>query len=64
MGGIRVDGASRVLRNDGSVIAGLYAAGSTTGGLEGGGKAAYIGGLAKAGVQGLLAAESIAAQKG
>ena len=33
----------------------------TTGGLEGGARAAYIGGLTKAGVQGLLAAEHIAA---
>lgn len=60
MGGIRVDGSSRVLDRGGAPIAGLYAAGSTTGGLEGGAKAAYIGGLTKAGVQGLLAAEHIA----
>lgn len=60
MGGVRVDGASRVLRPDGQTIDGLYAAGSTTGGLEGGVKAAYVGGLIKAGVQGLVAAEDIA----
>lgn len=60
MGGVRVDGASRVLRPDGGAIDGLYAAGSTTGGLEGGVKAAYVGGLIKAGVQGLVAAEDIA----
>ena len=60
MGGVCVDGASRVLRPDGNVIAGLYAAGSTTGGLEGGVKAAYVGGLIKAGVQALVAAEDIA----
>lgn len=60
MGGICVDGASRVLRPDGGAIPGLYAAGSTTGGLEGGVKAAYVGGLVKAGVQGLVAAETIA----
>lgn len=64
MGGIRVDGSSRVLRADGTIIDGLYAAGSTTGGLEGGERAAYIGGLTKAGVQGLLAAEHIAASLG
>lgn len=64
MGGILVDGSSRVLRRDGSIIEGLYAAGSTTGGLEGGERAAYIGGLTKAGVQGLLAAEHIAARLG
>jgi len=63
MGGIRVDGSSRVLRPDGRGIPGLYAAGSTTGGLEGGETAGYIGGLAKAGVQGLLAAEHIAAMQ-
>lgn len=61
MGGIKVDGSSRVLKPDGTVIDGLYAAGSTTGGLEGGERAAYIGGLTKAGVQGLLAAEHLAA---
>ena len=64
MGGVRVDGCSRVLRPDGSTIAGLYAAGSTTGGLEGGERAGYIGGLTKAGVQGLLAAEHIASALG
>lgn len=61
MGGICVDRDCRVLGGNGQVIAGLYAAGSTTGGLEGAGNVAYLGGLAKAGVQGLVAAESIAA---
>jgi fumarate reductase flavoprotein subunit len=61
MGGIVVDGGSRVLRPDGTSIKGLYAAGSTTGGLEGGPTVGYLGGLAKAGVQGLVAAETIAA---
>ena len=60
MGGILIDGEARVLRTDRSVIEGLYAAGSNTGGLEGGEPVGYLGGLAKAGVQGLLAAESIA----
>jgi fumarate reductase flavoprotein subunit len=60
MGGIRIDGDARVLRDDGSIIDGLYAAGTTTGGLEGGEPAAYLGGLTKAGVQGLCAAEHIA----
>ena len=41
-------------------IAGLYAAGSSTGGFEGGPNAAYIGGLSKAIVTGMRAAESIA----
>lgn len=60
MGGIVIDGEARVLRPDGSAIEGLYAAGSTTGGLEGGPPVGYLGGLAKAGTQGLIAAESIA----
>ena len=37
MGGIAIDGHGRVKRPDGSTIAGLYAAGGATGGLEGGG---------------------------
>lgn len=60
MGGIKIDANARVLRADGSAIDGLYAAGSTTGGLEGGEGATYLGGLTKAGVQGLCAAEHIA----
>lgn len=60
MGGIRVDGCCRVLRAAGGHFEGLYAAGSTTGGFEGGPHVAYIGGLTRAGVQGLLAAEHIA----
>lgn len=62
MGGIRIDGHSRVLKPDGNVLPGLYAAGSNTGGLEGGERAAYVGGLVKAGVQGLLAAEHLASE--
>lgn len=64
MGGIAIDGSCRVLARDGRPIVGLYAAGSTTGGLEGGAKAAYVGGLTKAGVHGLVAAEHIAAAAG
>lgn len=60
MGGIAIDGQARVLSNDGSVIEGLFAAGSATGGLEGGEHAGYTGGLSKAAVFGLLAAEQIA----
>jgi fumarate reductase flavoprotein subunit len=58
-GGIAVDGASRMLREDGRPLPGLYAAGSTTGGLEGGERAGYVGGLMKALVTGLLAAEHL-----
>jgi fumarate reductase flavoprotein subunit len=60
MGGIAINGHGRVLRPDGSVITGLYAAGSTTGGLEGGGRVGYVGGLVKAGVMGLRAGEHVA----
>ena len=60
MGGIAIDGNGRVRRPDGSTIAGLYAAGGCTGGLEGGGSLGYVGGLIKACVFGLRAAEEVA----
>ena len=60
MGGIAIDGHGRVRRPDGSVIAGLYAAGGCTGGLEGGGALGYVGGLIKACVLGLRVAEDTA----
>ncbi len=60
MGGIAVDGAARVLRPDDAPIPGLYAAGSTVGGVEGGPEAAYTGGLIKAFLLGLVAAETAA----
>jgi fumarate reductase flavoprotein subunit len=63
MGGIAIDGQARVLMKDGTVIGGLFAAGAATGGLEGGPHAGYTGGLSKAAVFGLLAAESIASAK-
>ncbi|HEU0219001.1 MAG TPA: FAD-dependent oxidoreductase [Stellaceae bacterium] len=63
MGGIAIDGHGRVKRPDGSVIAGLYAAGGATGGLEGGGALGYVGGLIKACVFGLRAAEDAARQR-
>ena len=62
MGGIAIDPAMRVLKEDGSSIAGLYAAGACTGGLEGGPLAGYIGGLCKALTTGFIAATSIAAE--
>lgn len=62
MGGIEVDGAGRVLSNDGTPIRGLYAAGASTGGIEGGSHNAYVGGIAKAGTFGMLAAEDAASQ--
>jgi fumarate reductase flavoprotein subunit len=68
MGGIAIDGHGRVRRAvgaprgvpGGSVIDGLYAAGGCTGGLEGGGALGYVGGLIKACVFGLRAAEDAA----
>jgi len=48
MGGIRIDADARVLRPDGSAIDGLYAAGSTIGGLNGGPNSGYVGGLINA----------------
>jgi fumarate reductase flavoprotein subunit len=60
LGGIATDAHARVLRESGEPIAGLYAAGSCTGGLEGRSGAHYLGGLIKAAVFGLLAAEHIA----
>lgn len=60
MGGIAIDTDCRALRSDGSVIPGLFAAGSTVAGLEGGSQMAYLGGLSKAFILGLLAAEGIA----
>lgn len=60
MGGVAVDDRARVVDVDGRPIAGLYAAGATCGGLEGGPEAAYLGGLVMAAVFGLLAAETAA----
>jgi fumarate reductase flavoprotein subunit len=61
MGGIAINGHGQVQQQDKTAIPGLFAAGATTGGLEGGGRLGYVGGLVKAGVFGLRAAERIAA---
>ena len=63
MGGVRTNAQAQVLRADGSAISGLYAAGATTGGLEGGAAVGYAGGLMKALTFGLLAAEHIAGRR-
>jgi fumarate reductase flavoprotein subunit len=63
MGGIAIDGDSRVQHRNGGAIPGLYAAGSASGGMEGGAAAAYLGGLSKAVITGLRAAETIANAK-
>jgi fumarate reductase flavoprotein subunit len=62
MGGIAVDAAGRVLNERNAPIAGLYAAGSSTGGLDGGPNAGYVGGLAKAAATGWRTAEHLAAE--
>jgi fumarate reductase flavoprotein subunit len=60
MGGIVVDGNGAVLDRSETPIPGLFAAGSTVGGLDGGPNAGYVGGLIKATIA-LRAAEAIAA---
>jgi succinate dehydrogenase/fumarate reductase flavoprotein subunit len=59
IGGIRVDERARVLRDDGSSVPGLWAAGVDAGGVATGG---YASGLAQALVLGLAAAEDAASQ--
>lgn len=59
MGGIAIDEQCRVLNTDGRAIAGVYAAGAATGGIERGPHSGYVGGLAKALVFGLRAAQSV-----
>ena len=63
MGGIRIDTDARVLTPDGTPVPGLYAAGATTGGIEGGPAIGYIGGLSKSAVLGFRAAEHAAGAK-
>lgn len=60
MGGLMIDADARVLRADRTPLPGLYAVGSAAGGIEGGPFAGYVGGLSKAFIFGLRAAESIA----
>jgi fumarate reductase flavoprotein subunit len=61
-GGIAIDAHGRVLSVHNEPIAGLYAAGAASGGLDGGPHAGYVGGLVKA-VFGLRAAEAIARER-
>ncbi len=58
-GGLKVDPHCRVLNEQGSIISGLYGIGSSVGGLEGGSKASYVGGLMKAFVFGLITGKAI-----
>ena len=64
MVGIDIDQHAQVLDSQSKPIPGLFAAGATTGGLEGGKDSVYIGGLIKSGSFGLLAAERIATLEG
>ena len=59
-----MNGKGQVMDTNDQPITGLYAAGSTVGGLEGGPRAAYVGGLIKSFCIGLLAAETIASVHG
>ncbi|OGA50265.1 MAG: hypothetical protein A3G24_17250 [Betaproteobacteria bacterium RIFCSPLOWO2_12_FULL_62_13] len=63
MGGVRIDGNARALQPGGTPITGLFAAGTTIGGLEGGPAVGYVGGLMTAVVFGLLAGECAAARR-
>ena len=64
MGGLAIDREARALDRDSQPIPGLFAAGSAAGGLEGGPRAAYLGGLAKAVATGLRAADAMLAAGG
>jgi fumarate reductase flavoprotein subunit len=61
MGGLLVDGYGRVLDTREQPIAGLYAAGGSMGGLQGGPDSGYSGGWSEASTFGLLVAEHVAA---
>ena len=60
MGGVVIDAQARAQRREGGVFDGLYAVGTPVAGLEGGPRAGYVGGLSKAFILGLLAAEDAA----
>ncbi len=63
MGGIVIDAQARAQTSAGTPIEGLYAVGTPVAGLEGGPRAGYVGGLSKAFILGLLAAEHVATQR-
>jgi fumarate reductase flavoprotein subunit len=62
MGGVVINEHAQAQKPDGSSFRGLYAVGTPVAGLEGGPRAGYVGGLSKAFVLGMLAAEHIAAE--
>ncbi|HEY1504806.1 MAG TPA: FAD-dependent oxidoreductase [Stellaceae bacterium] len=61
MGGVVIDANAQAQTPAGAPFPGLYTVGTPVAGLEGGPRAGYVGGLSKAFVLGLLAAEHIAA---
>lgn len=61
MSGLLVDGDATVRGTSGSRREGLFAAGASVGGAEGGQTAFYLGGLCKAAILGRIAGESAAA---
>ena len=61
MGGVVIDANAQAQIPPGAPFPGLYAVGTPVAGLEGGPRAGYVGGLSKAFVLGLIAAEHIAA---
>jgi fumarate reductase flavoprotein subunit len=61
MGGVVIDANAQAQTPAGAPFPGLYAVGTPVAGLEGGPRAGYVGGLSKAFVLGLVAAEHIAA---
>ncbi|MFJ1256666.1 FAD-dependent oxidoreductase [Cupriavidus sp. CuC1] len=63
MGGLVVDEHGHVLRESGEQIGGLHASGCTTGGVEGGSAAGYVGGLTKSAVMSLRVADKIATDR-
>lgn len=60
-GGIEVDEHARALRADGTPVPGLYAVGASCGGVDGGPRIGYVGGMSKGAATGLRAAEHITA---
>ena len=60
MGGVVINEHAQALRPNGNIFPGLYAVGTPVAGLEGGPRAGYVGGLSKAFILGLLAAEHMA----
>lgn len=60
MGGVVIDAHAQAQTASGAPFPGLYAVGTPVAGLEGGPRAGYVGGLSKAFILGLIAAEHIA----